>query len=276
MAPFLGVWRRIGLRPSSATHLVIEPEQLWVVRPDHVYTVGDPGPERRYTIRGSGPIWEIDIQHSDHVAEGLLGFDGERLRLTLGYHARPASLDDVLRGTCDVYVRETEEAVCARLAAPVPRAAQVVREHPMLGELTFEPNLEWWSGRVAAGMFPKLGDASFEVSIALPFEASDDELSAAAATLATIELAPVLAKASAELLGIYNAGWRSWEADGEQHDGPVLDRARFEARLTLKEVTLTEEGGVDLWFDDGDLFWGHSVLVELDEALVPAFASMEG
>lgn len=278
MNPWLGVWRRIGIRSEGFTHLVIERDQLWEVWPRRVFTEGDPGPERKYVVRGTGPTWEIDIEGRQGNVAGLLAFDGDRLRITLGIDdRRPAHLDDVVRGSrFDVYERETDEATRARLATPPPRVAPVVRRHSRLGELTFVHDIAWWSGRVKAGVFPNLGDGSFEISVALEQDGDDEDLDAAVRRIERIDLAAVLAKASADLLDIHNTGWRAWSDGHEDHEGPVLDAAQFEARLTLRAVTVESGGAVSLWFDDGDLFWGHDVRVELDQDLVPLEAVFEG
>ncbi len=84
--------------------------------------------------------------------------------------------------------------------------------------------------------------------------------------------------AAGELLDLAN-DWclDAWMNDGgEEADYKQLAAADFAARLTLQSVGLTEEGRYSLWYDDGDMFWGHSVHVggSLKDGL--AYANMEG
>jgi hypothetical protein len=278
MTQWLGVWRRIGIRPEGFTHLVVERDELWEVWPHQVFCEGDAGPERKYVLRERAPmLWEIDVAHPYGMSAGLLALEGDRLRITLGIdERRPANLDDAELGRrLDVYEREADEATTAKLAAPVPRVPRIVRAHPVFGELRFQPNLDWWSARVA-GVFSNLGEASIEVSLALEEGASDEALDDAVRIIEKIDLAAALSKASEDLLQTHNSAWRNWSDGKEEHEGPVLDAAQFEARLTLTGVTLEDDGRVELWFDDGDLFWGHDVRVGLDEDLVADEATLEG
>ena len=97
---------------------------------------------------------------------------------------------------------------------------RIVRRHPRLGELVFDPDLTWWNGRVAANAFTNLGARAVDVGVALPEDASEGELDEAARTIAKVNLAAALAKASEELLETYDTGWRHWqEADGTEHEG---------------------------------------------------------
>ena len=68
------------------------------------------------------------------------------------------------------------------------------------------------------------------------------------------------------LCTMYNAGWN--EYDEVQEDGslkgvsnPPLSEAEFEARLSLDAVNITGERVIEFFYDDGGMFWGHSVMV---------------
>lgn len=49
----------------------------------------------------------------------------------------------------------------------------------------------------------------------------------------------------------------SWLEDDEEE----LSRDDFISHMSLKEISVVENGDFDLWHDDGDLFWGHTILV---------------
>ena len=65
----------------------------------------------------------------------------------------------------------------------------------------------------------------------------------------------VLARASEDLLELKNDSWL--EEDEEE-----LDAEKFEARLELESIEVRPDGEFCFWFEDGDLFWGHSITVE--------------
>lgn len=72
--------------------------------------------------------------------------------------------------------------------------------------------------------------------------------------------------AVAELLETYNNGWN--EYDEAQEDGtlngvsnPQLSGAEFEAKLSLNAVNVTGDSMLAFFYEDGGMFWGHSVVV---------------
>jgi hypothetical protein len=65
----------------------------------------------------------------------------------------------------------------------------------------------------------------------------------------------------------YNSGWN--EYDQAQEDcsfksvvHPALNPAEFKARFALNGVDTTGDSCVSLWYECGNLFWGHGVFVE--------------
>ena len=64
---------------------------------------------------------------------------------------------------------------------------------------------------------------------------------------------------------------REWLGEGER----PLSRFQFLSRIRLQEITVDREGGA-LWFDDGDVFWGHVVIVRFGPRGGFYDASVEG
>src|SRR5262249_31661710 len=54
-----------------------------------------------------------------------------------------------------------------------------------------------------------------------------------------------------ELLQLKND---SWLGEDEKEFTPE----QFKSKMSLSSITLDSEGSIEFWFDDGDLFWGHS------------------
>lgn len=71
---------------------------------------------------------------------------------------------------------------------------------------------------------------------------------------------------AAESLASYNEGWRMGERvlpDGSTapFENPELTEHEFCERLALTVVEITGDQTVTIWYDCGDLFWGHSIYV---------------
>jgi len=72
--------------------------------------------------------------------------------------------------------------------------------------------------------------------------------------------------AVADLRETYNNGWN--EYDEAQEDGsfkrvsnPQLSEAEFEAKLSLNAINVEGDRMVTFFYDDENMFWGHSVVV---------------
>ena len=71
--------------------------------------------------------------------------------------------------------------------------------------------------------------------------------------------------AAEHLLDLYNKTWRDTGEDDEP-EAPVLDRRGFADRLKLSLVTVYDEGTVTIYFDDDQMFLGHSIEVDISPA----------
>lgn len=76
------------------------------------------------------------------------------------------------------------------------------------------------------------------------------------------------AQALHDLLDLKN---RSWADPGEE-----VDAAEFLEAMSLQSVTVGPGGSFTFWFDDGDLFWGHSIAVSGTLAGGPEEAGIHG
>jgi len=62
--------------------------------------------------------------------------------------------------------------------------------------------------------------------------------------------------AAAKLLDIHNHAWS---------EGQPITAEAFAERMTLQSIALNTDGPVSLCYEDGDLFWGHMILVRMSE-----------
>lgn len=73
--------------------------------------------------------------------------------------------------------------------------------------------------------------------------------------------------ASDELLKTKNESWL------EEDEAP-LTADEFMKRLLLTEAVVDHDGSVIFWYEDDDMFWGHSISVSCNDG-EPEFANMQ-
>ncbi len=66
------------------------------------------------------------------------------------------------------------------------------------------------------------------------------------------------------------------EIGEEDEEPPEITREQFMERMELESIEVRADGGFRFWFGDGDLFYGHSILVSGDLENGPDEAGMEG
>ena len=72
-----------------------------------------------------------------------------------------------------------------------------------------------------------------------------------------------------QLLELKNETWRE---EGE----PELTKADFTARMSIETISFNDDGEYEIWYGDGDLFWGHSITVSVDRKGRPERADING
>lgn len=125
-----------------------------------------------------------------------------------------------------------------------------------LGTLTWNSRLDWWETQAEWAPGRCVG-----VSISVEDDAADTAPTAEIAHTRRVlnslpELEPEARQLAAdELLEIYNEEW---------NEGDPLSAEEFVTRLTLEDVGIAADGSAELFYQDGGLFAGHTVLVSLD------------
>ena len=66
------------------------------------------------------------------------------------------------------------------------------------------------------------------------------------------------------------------QEEGEEESPQEVTQEDFMSRMELDAVQVYEDGAFDFWFNDGDLFWGHSIHVTGSLKAGPEDAQMEG
>lgn len=128
--------------------------------------------------------------------------------------------------------------------------------HPVLGDLEYDASFDWYSGSLPGGVRLSVvpgGDATVTTTHLDRLASDLDGLRDRARQ-----------DAAKNLLAPKNETWLG-------DDEPPLTADAFQSRLGLEGVVV-QPGGLEIFFDDGDLFWGHTVIVAYDDdgALVEA------
>lgn len=134
-------------------------------------------------------------------------------------------------------------------------------QHEVLGEITRDGSEDEGSAKV------QYGDRVVEIQILAEDETFEDCVELAASAVRRLQTLDVAAKrvVAADLTEVYNGGWN--EYDEPQEDGsvktvahPELSEDELAAKLTLDELHVRDTA-LDFFYDNQDLFWGHTVMV---------------
>ena len=142
----------------------------------------------------------------------------------------------------------------------------IVVDEPQLGRLTWDRGIHWFQGMVQwCGR-----DVRLNVSAETPDEAKPG-FEVARRLLADSEAWRVRVEdyAVAKLLELKNDNWLG-------DDEAPFDAESFKARMTLTSIGVEPDGHFSFWHDDGDLFWGHSIMVSGDLESGPTDADIPG
>jgi hypothetical protein len=132
-------------------------------------------------------------------------------------------------------------------------------KHPILGDITQEDG----DGVARVSYEGRKIDIRI-IADEIPYDATVDVASSVVQNLKNLD-AKAKRIAATELTDTYNNGWN--EYDEVQEDGtlkdvvnPKLTPDEFVTKLTLNAVNVTGNM-LAFFYDDEDMFWGHSVIV---------------
>lgn len=127
-------------------------------------------------------------------------------------------------------------------------------DHPQLGHLEYDEDLDLYSGTLSVDG----GRAELFVHC---FRASGEPpaLGHAARIAAAIERLTAEAKERAvvDMLELKNGSWLDADEDAVSAD-------EFKRRMRLDGVVVYDTGRAEFSFTDGDLFWGHAIMLLLE------------
>lgn len=85
----------------------------------------------------------------------------------------------------------------------------------------------------------------------------------------------VLRKFAAEQMTEMANEWLKDDA-GQNTDTDLITEEEFAGRIVLKEISVGSGGNFTAWYDDDDIFWGHSIALEASVKKGPQSADIEG
>jgi hypothetical protein len=137
-------------------------------------------------------------------------------------------------------------------------------EDETLGTLTWDDDLEWWTGK--QNISP--GHTIF-IAVSPNDEPSEIVLIQARRAFERVrkdEMAFTRAAAD-RLLALHNEEW---------NDGPPIDNNAFMERMAMTKFAAYYDGSVEISYADGDLFSGHTIIVSVDKNGFIQDASIDG
>lgn len=246
---FIGVWKLMeyggGKIITSKTHLVVKEDILWEVHPKTIYYENESGPEVGYTFEEGQPA-KLSLNSGFKY---LVQKKGETLFLKLGpvYGSFPRSFQD--QGNLGEYVLETAEI--AQKVGVLPKKSKVEELKVRgFGTLKYDQNLRWWVGRT------KFQDKKVILYISVDEDNKFEPIKRVKDKLKQLKVMAFDQIAAENLLRLFNDSWN--------HKEQNLTHEEFVSAITLKSIALERDEGASIWFDDGDLFAGHSINVSVD------------
>ena len=256
-----GLWRIVSYvargKPvfSSATHYQFEENRVKEIAPSLVddgrWSTYELQPEcqpKRFTMISE---WTgADGEAAQRADRWLYDLQGDSLRLCWPsvFGEYPDVLSDEEHG---VVTLERDSGPPPETKAP---SGKEPIQDPVLGQLTWNDNLDWWEGQVE--LRP---DLKVMLHIEPGEERGDAEIAAAGRQLlAWVREHEPRARefAAAELLDTHNDHW---------NDEQPISAGMFVDNMTLESISCYSGGSVELLYHDGDLFWGHCIIVSTDE-----------
>ncbi|MBN8579512.1 MAG: DUF2262 domain-containing protein [Anaerolineae bacterium] len=119
------------------------------------------------------------------------------------------------------------------------------------GKLIWEHELEWFSGKV--NLFSR--NVNLHISSRNSPPVISDKSREAFNIISQSE-EKILQKASDDLLAIFNENWNN--------EGTINSSA-FQNRLILEAIILYPDGEAEIYYNDGNMFLGHTVIVKMSE-----------
>lgn len=199
---------------------------------------------------------ELPLEEADLSAWMNRLPDGAPVRVNLTTLPRREGQSWQARGTLPLEVLQQAQVDPAVQSARAALDAPVVVEDPLLGKLTLNRQFGWFEGeRIMNG-------GTYTISVTQTAGVDNRkrdlrDIRRAGTVVSDFEkrLSAIQNAILGEMLPLYNDGWRE--------DREELTADAFLARIRLVSAVTYPDGHATLYFDDGDLFYRHTIEVRL-------------
>jgi hypothetical protein len=205
---------------------------------------------------------EVPRSKVNRYQEGIRAFEVLRVHVRLAIENAFGSPQALITGTIEKDNGDTELLTYAKqLREPV------TVQDPQFGVLTLDRRLNWYESETTTW-------GRDEIRLTLDAKRAHD-LDMSLATARSLWSSQqswqqkIIGWATTQLLPIKNDSWLN-------EDEPELTPEEFAQKMVLTSITTRPDGSFDFWFNDGDLFWGHSIMVTGNLKEGPTRAGIEG
>lgn len=130
---------------------------------------------------------------------------------------------------------------------------------PSVGEMTYNEASEQYEGTL------RINDHEVEISLApAPADKMDALIVSADRQIKDRFYEKALLDMEQDMLSLKNDAWLEEDEETGEAEAPVTPE-EFRKRISLQGIDFGDDGTSTLYVDDGDLFWGHIIVVSTDD-----------
>jgi hypothetical protein len=136
-----------------------------------------------------------------------------------------------------------------------PASDELEIELPGVGKLTYNPRYEWYEGSLTVDDQP--------VGLSLAYVAPPQlapRLARVEQQLQTRFWEPMLAAMTDEMLALKNDAWLDDEEDEQE-----LSEEEFRQRITFSDLVFYADGSAAIYCDDDEMFFGHTIEIQVNK-----------
>lgn len=139
-----------------------------------------------------------------------------------------------------------------------PKAKDKTIENEILGTLVYNEETGQYESEYRGD------DCSFQVGIALMTPKKTEKLiSFAAQQIRGKRYKEMLLAMEAEMIELKNDVWVGEDENGQE--APPISPEEFRKRISISSIDFYEDGSASIYCNDDDVFFGHTIVVDVDE-----------
>lgn len=140
-----------------------------------------------------------------------------------------------------------------------PKMKNKVINLPTIGKLTYNEKFEWYEGEC------KIDNSAFTLNI---YYAAPEELkkliSFADSQLKSKFYEKMLLEIEDKMIKLKNDSWLGEDEDTGEEEPPITTED-FRKRVFVSSIVFYDDCSSEIYCNDGDIFWGHTILIDIDK-----------